>query len=160
MASLTQQIQLESNCGADLQMQNPMVLQAYNGFVAYQPLYHAGCLTDTDGNYCFSDAVMNASAPTSSYIYYLPLGVQLPGGTSPACNMCLRNTMAIFATYASNISQPISTDYGTAAQQVDMYCGPKFVDATVQSTSSALALANVSALSLLSLIFTLSQVFV
>lgn len=119
-------------------MQNPMVTQAYNGFVAYQPLYHAGCLTDNDGNYCFADAATNASAPTSSYIYYLPLGVQLPGGTQPTCNTCLQNTMAIFSTYASNSSQPLNDDYSTAAQQVDVLCGSRFVEATtVKSTSSA-----------------------
>ena len=137
MASLAQEIQSENNCGADLAMRNPMVTQAYNGFIAYQPLYHAGCLTDSDGNYCFANAITNASAPSSSYVYYLPLGVQLPGGTQPTCDTCLQNTMAIFATFASNSSQPLSTDYGTAAQQVDMSCGPRFVESSVQMTSGS-----------------------
>lgn len=137
MSSLAEEIQSNNNCGEDLQLQNPMVLQAYNGFLAYQPLYHAGCLTDTEGNYCFANAVTNASAPTSSYIYYLPLGVQLPGGTQPACNMCLQNTMSIFATAAGNSTQPLNGDYTSAAQMVDMTCGPTFVDASVARTSGA-----------------------
>lgn len=152
MANLAKEIQSEDNCGADFQMQNPMVVQAYNGFVAYQPLYHAGCLTDSHGNYCFANAVTNASAPSSSYVYYLPLGVQLPGGTQPTCDTCLRNTMAIFATYASNSSQPLSTDYGTAAQQLDMTCGPRFVESSVNTNSSSAAFARASGLSFLPLL--------
>jgi hypothetical protein len=53
MASLARQIQSPDNCAADLQNQNPTVLQAYTGFVAYQSLYHAGCLLNDDtGSYC------------------------------------------------------------------------------------------------------------
>jgi hypothetical protein len=137
MASLAQDIQQDTNCGADLQMQNPMVLQAYNGLLAYQPLYRAGCLTDNDGQYCFANAVMNTTAPTSSYIYYLPLGEQLPAGTQPACNSCLQQTMSIFNSAASNSSMPISGDYSSAAQQVDMSCGPHFVEASVQKSASS-----------------------
>ncbi|KAK4969296.1 hypothetical protein LTR28_001063, partial [Elasticomyces elasticus] len=51
MASLAQEIRSNGNCGADYANLNPMVMQAYNGFVAYQPLYHAGCLKDAGGNY-------------------------------------------------------------------------------------------------------------
>jgi hypothetical protein len=140
MASLAQQIELDENCGADLQLQNPMVTQAYNGFVAYQPLFHAGCLQDNDGNYCFSNAVTNSSAPSSSYVYYLPLGVALPGGTRPTCDLCLKQTMAIFATYAGNSSQPSNAVYTPAAQQLDMTCGPTFVEASVQATGTATSL--------------------
>ncbi len=142
MSSLAQQIQLDENCGADYQMQNPTVTQAYNGLVAYQPLYHAGCLTDSDGHYCFSDAVTNAEAPSSSWIYYLPLGVALPGGARPSCSTCLKQTMAIFATYAGNDSQPLSEVYSPAAQQLDMTCGPQFVEASVQMTSAATRLGQ------------------
>ena len=53
MASLARQIQSPDNCAADLQNQNPTVMQAYAGFVAYQSLYHAGCLLNDDtGGYC------------------------------------------------------------------------------------------------------------
>lgn len=109
-----------------------MVQQAYTGLSAYDTLYHAACLTNPNtGNYCFADAVTNSSAPTSSYIYYLPLGLSLPAGTRPACNQCLQNTMAIFAEAASNATTELSGDYGQAAQMVDMGCGPNFVQESV-----------------------------
>ncbi|KAF2719146.1 hypothetical protein K431DRAFT_191664, partial [Polychaeton citri CBS 116435] len=136
MASLAQEIQSDDTCGEDLEMQNPMVQQAYNGFVAYEPLYQAGCYSDHDGNYCFAKAVSNSTASTGSYIYYLPLGVQLPGGSRPLCNNCMQSTMAIFAQYASNSSQPLSDTYAPAASQIDMTCGPRFVSASVQSSAA------------------------
>jgi hypothetical protein len=136
MASLAQDIQQEYNCGSDLHMQNPMVMQAYNGLLAYQPLYRAGCLTDEDGQYCFANAVTNTSAPTGSYIYYLPLGEQLPAGTQPTCNGCLQQTMSIFNSAAGNSSMPISGDYVSAAQQVDTSCGSQFVEASVQKSAA------------------------
>jgi hypothetical protein len=53
MASLARQMQSPDNCAADLQNQNPTVMQAYTGFVAYPSLYHAGCLLNDDtGGYC------------------------------------------------------------------------------------------------------------
>ena len=137
MSTLAVDIQKDENCGADFQMGNPQVTQAYTGLVAYQPSYHAGCLTDSDGNYCFANAVTNASAPSSSYVYYLPLGVTLPGGTQPTCDMCLQNTMRTFATFATNSSQPLSTDYGPAAEQVDMICGPRFAESASVQTGAA-----------------------
>ncbi|KAF2172237.1 hypothetical protein M409DRAFT_17475 [Zasmidium cellare ATCC 36951] len=159
MASLAQEIQEDAQCGADLEMENPLVTQAYNGFVAYPTLYHAGCLTDNDGKYCFANAVTNASAPSSSYIYYLPLGVQLPGGAKPACNQCLQNTMAIFATTASNSSQPLSKDYTGAAEQVQMTCGPTFVEASVATSAASIPITTsttlAGALVLLTLIMNL-----
>ena len=45
-------IKNDSNCAADYATDNPLVLQAYNGLLAYQPLYQAGCLRDSRGNYC------------------------------------------------------------------------------------------------------------
>lgn len=136
MASLATQIKSNDNCGSDLAMGNPSVMQAYNGLVAYDALYRAGCLTDPSGSYCYANAVTNASAPSSSYIYYLPLGVQLPGGSRPACTSCLQNTMRIFAQAAGNSSQPLNADYVSAAEQVQMNCGPTFVQASVVSSSA------------------------
>ncbi|KAI4786363.1 hypothetical protein E4T44_13899, partial [Aureobasidium sp. EXF-8845] len=131
MASLARQIQSPDNCAADLQNQNPTVMQAYTGFVAYQSLYHAGCLLNDDtGSYCFSDAVTNATSPTDSYVYYLPLGVSLPGTTSPSCSSCLQNTMSVFASAATNRSQPVSKVYTTAAAMIDLTCGAQFVNSS------------------------------
>lgn len=148
MALLAQQIQQSSNCGQDLELENPTVLQAYNGLLAYQPLYRAGCLTDGNGNYCFANAVTNISAPTSSYIYYLPLGVDLPAGTNPTCDSCLQNTMAIFASAASNKSVPLNGDYTSAAQQIDMSCGPQFVQPSIEHSSAGAMVASGNMVSL------------
>ncbi|KAK4972772.1 hypothetical protein LTR97_005369 [Elasticomyces elasticus] len=152
MASLAQQLQQESNCGADLQMQNPTVLQAHDGLVAFQPLYQAGCLKDTDGAYCLANAMTNTSAPTSSYVYYLALGMQLPGNARPACTDCLRNTMAIFATAATNSSVPLNEDYTAAAQQVDASCGSEFAQASVVRSLAAQQASHTSKLLLLGIV--------
>ncbi|KAI9839147.1 MAG: hypothetical protein M1819_003140 [Sarea resinae] len=131
MNSLAMQIREDINCGADYRLQNPIVIQAYNGLVAYDPLYHAGCLKDSNNNYCFANAVTNTSSPSDSYIYYLALGIALPGGLTPTCNMCLQNTMAILSAAAANTSQPVSTDYAAAAQELDVGCGPSFANSTI-----------------------------
>ncbi|KAI5265636.1 hypothetical protein E4T47_08481 [Aureobasidium subglaciale] len=146
MASLARQIQLPENCAPDLANQNPMAMQAYDGFVAYQSLYHAGCLLNTDtGGYCFSDAI-NATSPTDSYIYYLPLGVSLPGTTAPSCSNCLRDTMSVFASAATNRSQPVAGVYARAASMIDGTCGVTFVNASIPapftSGGAAAALAS------------------
>lgn len=120
-----------------------MVQQAYAGFLAYEPLYHAGCLQDSStGSYCFADAVTNSSAPSSSYVYYLPLGVSLPAASSPACTECLQNTMAIFAAAAGNASQPVSGDYAGAAGLIDKTCGDAFVNGSVAVASAARSLRH------------------
>ncbi|KAG9557779.1 hypothetical protein KCU79_g9336, partial [Aureobasidium melanogenum] len=133
------------NCAADLQNQNPTVMQAYTGFVAYQSLYHAGCLLNSNtGSYCFSDAVTNASSPTDSYVYYLPLGISLPSTTSPSCSSCLRDTMSVFASTATNRSQPLSKVYGTAAAMIDLTCGADFVNASIPTVPSTGAASLIS----------------
>ncbi|KAG9841991.1 hypothetical protein KCV05_g8368, partial [Aureobasidium melanogenum] len=162
MASLARQIQLPDNCAADLQNQNPTVMQAYTGFVAYQSLYHAGCLLNSNtGSYCFSDAVTNASSPTDSYVYYLPLGISLPSTTSPSCSSCLRDTMSVFASTATNRSQPLSKVYGTAAAMIDLTCGADFVNAsipTVPSTGAASLISGSGVLGSIALLLSLITV--
>lgn len=127
------QLRQSSNCEADYNAENPIVTEAYNGLVAYRPVYSATCLRDgtAANNYCFADAVTNTSSPTSSYIYYLPLGMALPAGSTPTCNTCLAETMAIFAQYATNGTQPLSKTYVAAAQQINLVCGEGFVGASI-----------------------------
>lgn len=138
MTDLATRIQDPSTCGADFALQNPQVRQAYAGFLAYQPLYHAGCLTDrATGEYCFAQAVGNATAASASYIYYLPLGVSLPGTAAPGCGACLRDTMAVFALYAGDQAQPLSATYAPAAAQLDGSCGSRFVEAARASVNAA-----------------------
>ncbi len=155
MASLAQQLVSDDNCGVDYQSQSPVVLQAYNGFIAYEPLYRAGCLRDDLGNFCeldcgptqagngtnadpsgFANAVTNSTSVTDSYPYYLPLGVDLPGGGRPTCNSCLQDAMAIFANAATNATQPVSRTYPSAARQIEIGCGPRFVDSSVSVPTS------------------------
>lgn len=45
--------------------------------------------------------------------------------------------MSVFATYAGNSNQLLSSDYAAAAQQIDMQCGPRFVESSVPNTSAA-----------------------
>ena len=49
--------------------------------------------------------------------------------------------MAIFAEQAGNSSLPLNNDYTDAAQQVQMNCGPTFVQAAAVSTGAATAAA-------------------
>jgi hypothetical protein len=52
MQSLAVELQSDANCAVDYTNDNPQVLQAYNGLLAYEPLYQASCLRDDDGSYC------------------------------------------------------------------------------------------------------------
>ncbi|KAI9844380.1 MAG: hypothetical protein M1838_002204 [Thelocarpon superellum] len=137
MADFATQIRDDTTCGADFQRQNPLVLQAYNGFIAYAPMYQAGCLRDSSGDYCFADAITNFTSPTDSYVYYVGLGLPLPGGSRPTCNSCLQNTMSIFANASSNSSQPVSQQYVQTAQVIDLNCGPNFVNTTIPASKGA-----------------------
>ncbi|KAJ8110289.1 hypothetical protein OPT61_g6834 [Boeremia exigua] len=120
----------ETACKTDYNNDSPIVIQAYNGLVAYKPAYQASCLRDDDGNYCFANAVSNTSSPTDSYPFYLPIGQELPGGSRPTCNSCLQDTMAIFASFSNNATQPLSKTYTSAAQQLSISCGSRFVNIT------------------------------
>jgi len=150
------EIQDNSICGNDLKAQNPLVQQALDGFLAYSLLFQAGCLKDGSGNYCmithdvhdcwyvadsihagFANAVTNTTTVADVYPYYLPLGTLMPGSVRPTCDMCLKDTMDVFASAAQNRSLPISKTYVTAAQQVDVSCGPNWVQEYVKSTKSS-----------------------
>jgi hypothetical protein len=127
----------ETACKADYETDNPLVLQAYNGLVAYQPSYQASCLHDDEGNYCFANAVSNTSSPGDAYPYYLPIGQELPGGSRPTCNSCLQQAMGVFATYSNNATQPLSKTYTSAAQQISIACGSTFVNVTAAPLKGA-----------------------
>ena len=60
--------------------------------------------------------------------------------------------MEIFADAASNLSQPVSTDYVAAAVQIDQGCGPTFVNSSVtpiQGTQPKSAAVGVRAANLM-----------
>jgi hypothetical protein len=52
MQNIAYKIRQPEVCASDYLAQNPLVLQAYDGLLAYQSMYQAGCLKDTAGSYC------------------------------------------------------------------------------------------------------------
>jgi hypothetical protein len=129
MSALAANITTPSACASDLATRNPLIEQALLGLLAYKPLYTASCLRNpVTSSYCFADAITNSSNPTDSYIYYLPLNVSLPGGSQPTCDTCLKNTMAVFEAASSDRSSALASDYVNAAMQVNVQCGPGFVN--------------------------------
>jgi len=129
MESFASNITTETACESDLSMQNPLITQAHLGLLAYKPLYAASCLRNpSTSSYCFADAVTNSSSPTDAYIYYLPLNISLPGGSQPTCDACLKDTMAIFEAASSDRTSALASDYVSAAMQINVQCGPNFVN--------------------------------
>ena len=45
------------NCGTDIQSNNAIAVAALYDFESYQPMQSAGCLQDTDGQYCYAQAL-------------------------------------------------------------------------------------------------------
>ena len=45
--------------------------------------------------------------------------------------------MGIYASAATNKAQPLNLDYVDAAQQVNQYCGPNFVNGTIPGVGSS-----------------------
>jgi hypothetical protein len=82
---------------------------------------------------------MTNSSLSDAYPYYLPLGTDMPVGVRPSCSSCLKKTMNIFQSAASNNTQLVSRTYITAAQQIDMACGPDFVPETIEYKASSSA---------------------
>ena len=150
MSDFANAIVQDSNCGQDYRNENPQVLQAHAGLVAYEPLYRASCLKNAaSGNYSMVDAFTNSTNPSDSYPYYLAIGLNFPGGSTLTCDSCLQNTMGIFASFASNKTQPLSATYVTAAQQIDQICGPTFVNSSIavtMQTGNGVSLQNPSSM--------------
>ena len=137
MAGFVNTLKSQGGCGSDFQAQNPHVMQAYQGFLAYESVYNATCRKSTEKDrYCFTNAVTNSSSPTSSYVYYLPLGISLPSGTMPACNNCLENTVNDYSTAAGNGTLPLSSVYASAVEQIDNACGSRFITAAVPKVTN------------------------
>ncbi|RDA83477.1 hypothetical protein CP532_7040, partial [Ophiocordyceps camponoti-leonardi (nom. inval.)] len=125
-----------ANCRAELDQGQPRVVQAQRGLRAYRTLYAASCLED-GGAYCFARSVSNLSDPSDSYLYFIPLGMSLPGGSTPSCNGCTRDVMNIYHASAANRGLVVSEKYAEAAQQINVVCGPGFVNATLPTAESA-----------------------
>ena len=97
-------------------------------------------------DFCYTNAITNTTSPTDSYPYYLPLGVNLPGPSMPTCSKCLQDTMGMFAEVAKNRSSPLSLTYVDGASQVNIRCGPNFVNQTVQGAKGSGAGSGLSTL--------------
>ncbi|KIW21270.1 hypothetical protein PV08_01850 [Exophiala spinifera] len=137
MSNLAAQLISPSACGDDFKNQVATVTQAYAGLTAYEPVYRATCLRDSaTDRYCFTEAITNATSQADSYPYYTAVGLSMPntstGTSAPDCTQCLRDTMKIFAGYAQDANQPLSTTYLGCATQIDDKCGSGFADLNVQ----------------------------
>jgi len=149
LTNLASQLIDDANCGADYLRQNPLVVQAYSGLTAYEPVYQATCLKSSEtGNYCFSDAILNQTNPVDFYTYYTAIGMTLPPAVHPTCNKCLHDTMEIFANYAGTDNQPLAKTYLACANQIDASCGAGFVATNIKT--GAIATPGSSAASSLS----------
>ncbi|KAK0646292.1 hypothetical protein B0T16DRAFT_158507 [Cercophora newfieldiana] len=153
------------NCGLDYQAGNPIVRNAHIALTAYAPVYNAGCLKDPQTSmYCYANAITNFSNPANVVVYYLPLNISLPGSAIPTCSSCLQQTMNVFQAATANRKQYLASNYKSAAQQINLMCGPSFVEEelAVEISSGAirshgvgsswLMLATASALALLPLL--------
>lgn len=132
-----------TNCQDDYQKQNPLVIQAYSGLKAYEPLYQSTCLKDkTTNKYCFVEA-MDSSNADDTYAYYTALGFQLPPASKPTCSSCLQQTMGLFAGYAIQKDQPLSQTYLDCATKVNGACGQDFASTQAVPASKVVS-TNVS----------------
>lgn len=67
LQSLANDLLQNANCGADYQLRNPLVVDAYQGLVAYEAVYRASCLKSSNtGRYCFVDALFSSSSSKNS----------------------------------------------------------------------------------------------
>lgn len=111
-------------------------------------------LTQWEG---FANAITNITSPSDSYPYYLPLGSSLPGGSRPTCNSCLQETMGAFSGFAGDQSLPLSRTYVDAARQINLGCGPSFVEENVASPQTNVGVHPSSGLATgLAVLFTLA----
>ncbi|KAM0787730.1 hypothetical protein ACM66B_003788 [Microbotryomycetes sp. NB124-2] len=139
MSSLATNIRLSNTCGEDLRRQNPLVVQALQGFQNYALMREAGCqVDDSTGRYCFAEACA-AATPDQLYFYYLPEGTSLPSGTSTECDSCTQGLMNIYARYALNSTLAISGTYSSARSLTVLDCGPTFAPVVAASTSTSAA---------------------
>ncbi|KAK3990543.1 hypothetical protein QBC44DRAFT_341676 [Cladorrhinum sp. PSN332] len=150
---LAQNFTSSENCGADYQRGQAAVVAAYKGMVAYAPIYQAGCLRDPESSaYCYAAAV-NRPNIDDTHKYFLAFNKSMPGSTVPSCNYCTQQTMALFQVATGDRRQSLVNTYPAAAKQVNVVCGPNFVNETlaaeviagnagVRSSSSTMMLAT------------------
>lgn len=130
----------EENCGPDYERGQSVVRQAYLGLTNYDTIYATTCLQNPETSmYCYAAAVTNQTNASNVYFYLLPLNMTLPGSTTPTCNWCLRENMAILQAASADRDRPIADSYESAARQVNTVCGPEFVNETLPDPGENLA---------------------
>jgi hypothetical protein len=67
--------------------------------------------------------------------------VSLVGGSQPTCDSCLKQTMAVFEADTSDRKSALFSDYVGAAMQVNVNCGPGFVNASLAPAASGASLS-------------------
>ncbi|PHH66208.1 hypothetical protein CDD82_1571 [Ophiocordyceps australis] len=137
-----QNLTTDANCKTEIDQGHSRVLQAWRGLKAYRVLYTATCLQDETTNaYCFANAVTNLTTPSDSFLYFLPYGLALPGASAPTCSWCTKQTMQIFQAASANRQHFIASKYEDAANQINVVCGPDFVNSTLPKAETGVASA-------------------
>ncbi|KAG8627473.1 hypothetical protein KVT40_004956 [Elsinoe batatas] len=104
MGALNTQLRSQAVCGADLSLGNPVVIQAANGFAAYDVLYRAACLKSR----------LPSPSPSSSSL--VPTSPSSSGNPSPSSSSSSSSSSAAastgsqycFSLAATNFSAPDS----------------------------------------------------
>ncbi|CAP68576.1 uncharacterized protein PODANS_7_5470 [Podospora anserina S mat+] len=132
-AQLAQNFTSTENCGNDYTWGTPAIVNTYKAMVAYAPIYSVGCLRDEKTSaYCFANAVGNTTSRGNTYLYtLLPFNKSLPGSSVTTCDECTRQTMNIYQASTADRRQQISLTYEGAAKQINLVCGPGFVQETL-----------------------------
>lgn len=158
MASYADQLVQENVCQADLQLENPLVTQAYSDFRAYNMVRQATCLTlgqvgdsykyasDPSANapktsYCYTKALYNYNDSADAFLYLLPFGTPYPStgyDHAPSCSNCNNQVMSIFHSQTDNQNLSIVSSYDSAGSVLAQACGADFVNG-----SSILSPSNV-----------------
>ncbi|KJZ78918.1 hypothetical protein HIM_01691 [Hirsutella minnesotensis 3608] len=129
-----------ANCKAEIDQSHARVLQAWRGLKAYRTLYTASCLQDPSSNqYCFANSASNLNNPSDSYLYFMPFGLALPGASNPSCDFCTKETMKVFQAASANRQEFVASKYEDAAHQINVICGPDFVNSTLPLAEAAAA---------------------
>lgn len=132
MSEVATNLTQEENCGTEFNNGLSTVMQAYRGLITYELIYSASCLQDPETDmYCYANAVTNLSTSSDAFLYFLPFDEKLPGSSTPTCNWCNQETMAIFNAASADRDQGIANTYEEAARQVNAICGPNFVNGTL-----------------------------
>ncbi|KAK4174822.1 hypothetical protein QBC36DRAFT_34555 [Triangularia setosa] len=132
-AQLAQNFTSMDHCGADYAKGTPAMVNTYKAMVAYAPIYSVGCLRDEKTSaYCFANAVANTTSRGNTYLYtLLPFNKSLPGSSVTTCDECTKQTMNIYQASTADRRQQISLTYEGAAKQINLVCGPSFVQETL-----------------------------